>query len=271
LLAKASEASKVEAVKSEDALEANAAYSTKMIELLKRLRVDVSEGRRVVVFSQWTSFLDLIGPALDAAAIPWRRFDGSLSLDERRRRVEWLAEDAPGNSSGRVFMCSLRSGGVGLNLVAASRLYLLDLWWNPAVEEQAFQRVHRIGQTSEVHIYKFVVAESIDTDLLQLQRAKSQLLEHAMQDGTRREAASKLTLEDLKRLFRPCQSMKSRRSSSTTVVPSHKIDAVKTEEHPTMATATFDSNSDMKDASACWSSMPSDASACWSAMPCDDT
>ena len=114
-----------------------------------------------------------------------------------------------------VFLCSLRAGGVGLNLVAASRLYLLDLWWNPAVEEQAVQRVHRIGQTSEVHVYKFVVDDSIDCDLLELHRAKSQLLEDALQDGSRREAAAKLTLEDLKRLFSPCRSMKARHGTAS--------------------------------------------------------
>merc|ERR1711981_1314390 len=112
------------------------------------------------------------------------------------------------DAKGKVLLVSLRAGGVGLNLVRASRLYLLDLWWNPAVEEQAIQRVHRIGQTSEVHVYKFVVNDSIDEDLLELHRAKSQLLEDALQAGSRREAATKLTLEDLKRLFSPCRTMK---------------------------------------------------------------
>lgn len=194
--------------------QSNAAYSTKMRELMWRVQADVSSGHRVVVFSQWTSFLDLISPALDAAGIPTRRFDGSLSLEERGCRVAWLMEDAPKATSGRVFLCSLRAGGTGLNLVAASRLYLLDLWWNPAVEEQAIQRVHRIGQTSEVHVFRFVVQDSIDEDLLELQRAKSQLLENALQDGSRREAASKLTLEDLKRLFRPCRTMKNPRRNA---------------------------------------------------------
>jgi DNA repair protein RAD5 len=194
--------------------EGNAVYSTKMLELLKRLKADVSSGHRIVVFSQWTSFLDLIGPALDAARLPWRRFDGSLSMEERSRRVAWLAENISEDSSGRVFLCSLRAGGVGLNLVAASRLYLLDLWWNPAVEEQAIQRVHRIGQTSEVHVYRFVVGDSIDQDLVELQKAKSQLLEDALSDGRKREASGKLTLEDLKRLFSPCRTVKGLRSGS---------------------------------------------------------
>merc|ERR1719408_743410 len=113
-----------------------------------------------------------------------------MSIEDRRQRVEWLSEpdeagnlptDAENSCVGRVLLISLKAGGTGLNLVAASRLYLLDLWWNPAVEEQAIQRVHRIGQTKEVHVYKFVVCDSIDSDLLELQRAKSQLLENAIQ------------------------------------------------------------------------------------------
>jgi hypothetical protein len=85
-------------------------------------------------------------------------------------------------------------------------LYLLDLWWNPAVEEQAIQRVHRIGQKSEVHVYKFVVDNSIDTDLLNLQGAKSRLLEDALESGGCRQTASKLSMDDIKRLFNPCRT-----------------------------------------------------------------
>mmetsp|Transcript_44595 Transcript_44595/g.126019 ORF Transcript_44595/g.126019 Transcript_44595/m.126019 type:complete len:1444 (+) Transcript_44595:53-4384(+) len=184
------------------------ALSTKMKELMSRLRLDMAEGRRVVVFSQWTSFLDLVGNAFEAAKVNWQRFDGSLSLDQRQARVNWLSDPAPedkGAGPGRTLMVSLKAGGVGLNLVAASRLYLLDLWWNPAVEEQAIQRVHRIGQTQEVHVYKFVVVDSIDEDLLELHKAKERLLEDAMHGGRAQEAASKLTLDDLKRIFNPCR------------------------------------------------------------------
>jgi len=192
------------------------AHSTKMKDLLKLLKNDMADGQRAVVFSQWTSFLDLVGSALEAASIPFQRFDGSLSLDERAKRVAWLSEEDNGTSTGRVLMVSLKAGGSGLNLVAASRLYLLDLWWNPAVEEQAIQRVHRIGQKQEVHVYKFVVEDSIDMDLLDLHRAKERLLEDALQGGKHQEAATKLTMDDLKRLFNPCRSsLRGLRSAST--------------------------------------------------------
>eukprot|EP00931_Biecheleriopsis_adriatica_P040762 TRINITY_DN2334_c0_g1_i6.p1 TRINITY_DN2334_c0_g1~~TRINITY_DN2334_c0_g1_i6.p1 ORF type:complete len:1267 (-),score=295.30 TRINITY_DN2334_c0_g1_i6:975-4775(-) len=199
LLAKASAAG------SKDA--GDSAHSTKMKDLLSLLREDMAAGHRAVVFSQWTSFLDLIGSALESAGIAFQRFDGSLSLDERAARVAWLSEECKDGSSGaRVLMVSLKSGGSGLNLVAASRLYLMDLWWNPAVEEQAIQRVHRIGQKQEVHIFKFVVVDSIDMDLLELHKAKERLLEDALSGGRHQEAATKLTMDDLKRLFNPCRS-----------------------------------------------------------------
>lgn len=132
-------------------------HSTKMKQLMSLLRVDIAEGHRVVVYSQFTSFMDLISSALDSEKIEHKRFDGSLNLDQRAECVAWLAEETIGRSGARVLLVSLKAGGTGLNLVAASRLYLMDLWWNPAVEEQAIQRVHRIGQKQEVHIYKFVV------------------------------------------------------------------------------------------------------------------
>mmetsp|Transcript_62690 Transcript_62690/g.149555 ORF Transcript_62690/g.149555 Transcript_62690/m.149555 type:complete len:1261 (-) Transcript_62690:115-3897(-) len=181
--------------------------STKMRELVKLLEADMAAGRRAVVFSQWTSFLDLIQGALDGAKIPWRRFDGSLSVAERKDRVAWLgAPSEEGEGEGRALLVSLKAGGVGLNLVAASRLYLLDLWWNPAVEEQAIQRVHRIGQTKEVHVYKFVVDDSMDAGILELQKAKARLFEQAVSSGSPTEAVTKLSLSDLRRLFSPGKS-----------------------------------------------------------------
>ena len=181
-------------------------HSTKMKELLILLRKDMAEGHRAVVYTQFTSFMDLISGALDAEGINHKRFDGSLKLDQRDECVKWLAEETPGHSGARVLLVSLKAGGSGLNLVAASRLYLMDLWWNPAVEEQAIQRVHRIGQKQEVHIFRFVVEDSIDIDLLELHRAKERLLEDALSGGGHSETAAKLTVDDLKRLFNPCRS-----------------------------------------------------------------
>eukprot|EP00927_Polykrikos_kofoidii_P006630 TRINITY_DN12688_c0_g1_i1.p1 TRINITY_DN12688_c0_g1~~TRINITY_DN12688_c0_g1_i1.p1 ORF type:complete len:1768 (+),score=385.45 TRINITY_DN12688_c0_g1_i1:782-5305(+) len=195
----------------------NPAHSTKMKELIRLLREDMVAGRRVVVFSQWTSFLSLVGTALESCSIPFRQFDGSLTLEARQQRVAWLSEkvtESDKEGDGRVLLTSLKAGGVGLNLIAASRAYLLDQWWNPAGEEQAIQRVHRIGQTAEVHVYKFVVNDSIDTDLLELHKAKSRLLEDVMEGGNA-DLATKLTVDDLKRIFSPCRaSLKALREGS---------------------------------------------------------
>merc|ERR1712139_565544 len=146
-------------------------HSSKMRVLLKVLRADVDAGRCVIVFSQWTAFLQLLGRALDGQVptVAWRQFDGSLNVTQRRSAVEWFQQ---GKQKGaRVLLVSLMAGGVGLKLTAASRLYLSDLWWNPAVEEQAIQRTHRIGQTQEVHVYKLVVKDTIDQGIVALQRA----------------------------------------------------------------------------------------------------
>ncbi|CAE7269013.1 RAD5B, partial [Symbiodinium necroappetens] len=167
---------KDEALKQEKYLEAAKHIAKTTVNAASQHFVLVTQ-KRQYVFSQWTSFLELIERALDTARIQHRRFDGSLSLEERAHRVAWLSEPAVTGNGARVLLAGLKSGGTGLNLVAASRLYLLDLWWNPAVEEQAIQRVHRIGQKQEVHIYKFVVEDTIDCDLLQLHRAKERLLE----------------------------------------------------------------------------------------------
>merc|ERR1712224_893941 len=109
-----------------------------------------------------------------------------------------------GEPKGRVLLISLKAGGVGLNLVAATRVYMLDLWWNPAVEEQAIQRVHRIGQTQDVHVYKFVVRSTIDSNILTLQRLKAHLCEgllgrnELLHDTS---SAARLGLDDFKILF----------------------------------------------------------------------
>jgi DNA repair protein RAD5 len=187
-------------------------YSSKVRVLMKVLRADMEAGRCVVVFSQWTAFLQLIGRALDGQlpALMWKQFDGSLSTSQRRSVVEWFQQETKqgelfqqeAKQGGRVLLISLMAGGVGLNLTAASRLYMCDLWWNPAMEEQAIQRIHRIGQKQEVHIYKFVIKDSIDQGIVALQRAKSLLCEGLLQHkAALRGHYTNLGIEDFKLLF----------------------------------------------------------------------
>lgn len=144
----------------------NALSSAKINTLLtqlKRLRKS-DPSLKTVIFSQFTSFLDLLGPALTSAGITWLRFDGSMSQKERAR----VLSDFANRSKFTVLFLSLRAGGVGLNLTCAKRVFMMDPWWSFAVEAQAIDRVHRMGQTEEVKVTRFVVEGSIEEKMLKV-------------------------------------------------------------------------------------------------------
>ncbi|EOD30000.1 hypothetical protein EMIHUDRAFT_51583, partial [Emiliania huxleyi CCMP1516] len=125
----------------------------------------------LVIVSQWTSMLDLVQRPLEAAELRFERLDGKLSQPARASVLKrFAARDGP-----RILLLSLRAGGVGLNLVSAQTLYLLDPWWNPAVEEQAVNRIHRIGQRYPVRIKRFLVQDSVEERILELQKRKAAL------------------------------------------------------------------------------------------------
>jgi DNA repair protein RAD5 len=134
---------------------------------LKALRRDLP-GTKCVVFSQFTSFLSLIEPALDRASIPFLRLDGSMAQISRAAVLKEFAA----SKKGVVLLLSLRAGGVGLNLTMAKRVYMMDPWWSFAVEAQAIDRVHRMGQTDEVKVCRFIVKESIEEKMLKIQDRK---------------------------------------------------------------------------------------------------
>lgn len=134
---------------------------------LKTLRKELP-GTKSVVFSQFTSFLSLIEPALDRASIPYLRLDGSMA---QKARAAVLLQFAA-SKKGVVLLLSLRAGGVGLNLTMAKRVYMMDPWWSFAVEAQAIDRVHRMGQTDEVKVCRFIVTESIEEKMLKIQDRK---------------------------------------------------------------------------------------------------
>jgi SNF2 family DNA or RNA helicase len=153
--------------------------------MLERVR---DGGHKALVFSQWTSLLDRVEPQLQGASISYVRLDGSTrDRDGVVRTFQHV--DGP-----TVMLVSLRAGGTGLNLTAADHVFLMDPWWNPAVEDQAADRTHRIGQDRPVMVYKLVAKDTVEERILELQDHKRSLAEAALEGG---EAASGLTRDDL--------------------------------------------------------------------------
>lgn len=134
---------------------------------LKRIRREFP-AMKSVVFSQFTSFLDLIEPALKRDHIPFLRFDGTMAQKQRATVLKEFAD----SKKPYVLLLSLRAGGVGLNLTCAQRVFMMDPWWSFAVEAQAIDRVHRMGQEAEVRVTRFVVEGSIEEKMLRIQERK---------------------------------------------------------------------------------------------------
>ncbi len=159
----------------------------------------VDEGRRVLVFSQFTEMLALAAEMLDTLALPYLTLTGQTPPRERGAVVKrFQAQD---ETSAPILLASLKAGGVGLNLTAADTVIHLDPWWNPAVEEQATARAHRIGQDQPVFVYKLVVEGSIEERMLELQERKAALAHGVL--GHDAEGAVKFSEVDLHALLAP--------------------------------------------------------------------
>jgi superfamily II DNA or RNA helicase len=166
--------------------------SSKVETLVDALRTAADEGHKSLVFSQWTSLLDRVEPALKQAGLEFVRLDGS-TVDRGAVTARFQAEQGP-----PVMLISLKAGGTGLNLTAADHVFLLDPWWNPAVEAQAADRAHRIGQDKPVMVYRLVAQGTVEERILKLQDQKRGLQDAAVGDGG---AASSLTRDDLMALL----------------------------------------------------------------------
>ncbi|MFN0249893.1 MAG: SNF2-related protein [Kofleriaceae bacterium] len=164
------------------------ASSTKIARLLEALEDAVADGHRALVFSQWTSLLDLIEPHLTAAGIRFTRLDGT-TVDRGGVVGEFQAEGGP-----PVMLLSLKAGGTGLNLTAADHVFLVDPWWNPAVEDQAADRAHRIGQDKPVMVYRMVARDTVEERILELQAKKRALADAALSEAG---GAAAITRDDL--------------------------------------------------------------------------
>ena len=162
-----------------------------LLELTAELRAN---RHRALVFSQFTGHLDLVEAALRAAGVPLMRLDGSTPVKDRARLVEAFQA-----GEGELFLISLKAGGTGLNLTGADYVIHLDPWWNPAVEDQATDRAHRIGQTLPVTVYRLVIKDSIEERILALHAAKRALSADFL-DGA--EQTSALDEEELMALIR---------------------------------------------------------------------
>ncbi|KAI3420505.1 uncharacterized protein J3R85_012718 [Psidium guajava] len=174
-------------------IEKNWVESSKVSALLHELENLRSSGSKSIVFSQWTAFLDLLQIPLSRDKIPFVRLDGSLSQQQREKVIKRFSED----NDILVLLMSLKAGGVGVNLIAASNAFVLDPWWNPAVEEQAVMRIHRIGQTKSVMIKRFIVKGTVEERMEAVQARKQRIISGALTDQEVRTAR----IEELKMLF----------------------------------------------------------------------
>ena len=168
--------------------------SSAKTELFHELAEEVLEGNhRALVFSQFTSMLDILEQELKEKNIGYVRLDGT-TRDRASVVKEFQEEDGP-----PFFLLSLKAGGTGLNLTAADTVIMYDMWWNPAVEQQAMDRTHRIGQKRPVSVYRLAVKGTIDDQILKLQSKKEKLLKDIMDEGN--YSLAKLTETDIRELF----------------------------------------------------------------------
>jgi len=162
--------------------------SSKIERLIEALEDAVAEGHKALVFSQWTSLLDRVEPHLREANIRFGRLDGSTR--DRGAVVREFQED----SGPPVLIVSLKAGGTGINLTAADHVFLLDPWWNPAVEEQAADRTHRFGQKRPVMVYRMVSKDTVEEGILALQERKRRIADVALGEAGQ---AGGITREEL--------------------------------------------------------------------------
>lgn len=153
--------------------------------------------RKAIVFSQWIGMLDLVEMALKQSGLEYRKLDGTMTLSARDKAVREFNTDP----EVAVMLMSLKAGNLGLNMVAASLVILLDLWWNPTTEDQAIDRAHRIGQTRPVTVARLTIRDTVEDRILALQDEKRKMVASAFGEDPSGGTGSRLTVEDLKYLF----------------------------------------------------------------------
>ncbi len=168
--------------------------SVKIEELIRELRENAGH-HKVLVFSQFTQMLALIREEFEKAGITYCYLDGKTPMPKRKEQVTRFQDD----DSIKAFLISLKAGGVGLNLTVADYVYLVDPWWNPAAEQQAIDRAHRIGQTRKVFAYKMICKDSVEERILKLQERKQSLADDLIQEDS--GFVKNLSRDDIEFLF----------------------------------------------------------------------
>ncbi len=154
--------------------------AAKVSQLTAQIQEIRQEGHKALVFSQFIGMLSLIRKSFDKAGINYAYFDGSTSTMERQKQIDKFQNDPDCHT----FLISLRAGGVGLNLTSADYVYLVDPWWNPAIEAQAIDRTHRIGQDKNIFAYRMICKDSIEEKILKLQEKKKSLVKDIISDDS---------------------------------------------------------------------------------------
>lgn len=170
--------------------------SVKISFLMETLEQILEEGHQAIIFSQFTTYLDLIQEVVEKHHWRYSRIDGSQSINTRQKQVENFQ-----SGKNPIFLISLKAGGVGLNLTAASYVFIMDPWWNPAVEQQAIDRAHRIGQENTLTVYRPIIKDSVEEKVLVLQEMKKQLFRDLLPDDDESFFTGKLSMKDFEHLF----------------------------------------------------------------------
>ncbi len=170
--------------------------SVKVRFLVETLEQILEEGHQAIVFSQFTTYLDMIQRVLERKTWRLSRIDGSQTIKTRQKQVDTFQ-----SGKSQVFLISLKAGGVGLNLTAASYVFIMDPWWNPAVEQQAIDRAHRIGQENTLTVYRPIVKDTVEEKVLDLQEMKKQLFKDLLPDDDENYFTGKLSMRDFEHLF----------------------------------------------------------------------
>jgi non-specific serine/threonine protein kinase len=168
--------------------------SVKLDELAREITENIGN-HKALIFSQFLGMLALIKEKLTELGVRFEYFDGSTSAPDREKAIQSFQN----NDEVRVFLISLKAGGVGLNLTAADYVYIVDPWWNPAVEQQAIDRTHRIGQTKNIFAYRMICKDTIEDKILQLQDKKRTLARDLVADDS--GFVKSLSREDVEYLF----------------------------------------------------------------------